>query len=168
MIADIKACAAKALVSAMQEFNEDEAEGANLPQIDTSDAVVERLAGKVVDALLAMDADSSSATTTGGDPVHPAHYKGDFVMRLAEAFNLNACTFNVVKYVLRHGTKAGLTDLKKSRWYLDREIENQEKPAGLWCLSCKVAHRCGCDLHCMLMMDGRCSCGDPPDTGRRP
>lgn len=64
---------------------------------------------------------------SGNDPVNPSHYKGDYVMRVIEDFNLGFCTGNVVKYICRHGEKAGLEDLKKARWYLDREISNLEK-----------------------------------------
>jgi hypothetical protein len=56
------------------------------------------------------------------DPVNPAHYKGDLVMRIIERFSLGFRLGNVVKYILRHSDKAGLEDLKKARWYLDREI----------------------------------------------
>ena len=60
------------------------------------------------------------------DPINPDHYQGDYVMRVIEKFGLGFCLGNVVKYVLRHGKKAGLEDLKKARWYLDREISNME------------------------------------------
>ena len=65
------------------------------------------------------------------DPVnHPAHYTsgGIEAIDVIEAFNLGFCLGNTVKYVLRAGRKAGGTveDLKKARWYLDREIANRE------------------------------------------
>lgn len=60
------------------------------------------------------------------DPVNPSHYRGDTVMRIIEDFGLGFCLGNVVKYILRHKDKAGLEDLKKARWYLDREITRQE------------------------------------------
>lgn len=49
-------------------------------------------------------------------------------MRIIEEFGLDAsfCLGNVIKYVLRHKDKAGVEDLKKARWYLDREIARQE------------------------------------------
>lgn len=59
------------------------------------------------------------------DPVNPGHYEGDLVMRIIEKFSLGFRLGNVVKYILRHGKKAGLVDLKKARWYLDREIAAQ-------------------------------------------
>jgi hypothetical protein len=60
------------------------------------------------------------------DPVNPPHYKGDSVMRIIEEFDASFCCGNVVKYVLRHKEKGGVEDLKKARWYLDREIARQE------------------------------------------
>lgn len=58
------------------------------------------------------------------DAVNPSHYQGDLVMRIIEHFKLDESFYlgNVVKYVLRHRDKAGLEDLKKARWYLDRTI----------------------------------------------
>lgn len=50
-------------------------------------------------------------------------------MRIIEDFGLGFCLGNVIKYVLRHVQKAGLEDLKKARWYLDREITRQEAEA---------------------------------------
>ena len=61
------------------------------------------------------------------DPINPPHYKGDYVMRIVEDFNLGFCLGNVAKYILRADSKAQLEDLKKARWYLDREISNREK-----------------------------------------
>ncbi len=60
------------------------------------------------------------------DPINPSHYKGDLVMRIIEKFKLGFRLGNVVKCILRHGEKAGLEDLKKARWYLDREIADLE------------------------------------------
>jgi hypothetical protein len=74
-----------------------------------------------------------------GDTVnHPAHYGGDTTyeaIKVIEAWGLGFCIGNVVKYLSRAGRKPGakiLEDLRKARWYLDREIcrleslENQQ------------------------------------------
>ena len=61
------------------------------------------------------------------DPINPAHYQGDRVMCIIEDFGLGFCLGNVVKYILRHKNKAGIEDLRKARWYLEREITNMEK-----------------------------------------
>lgn len=58
---------------------------------------------------------------------HPAHYGGAEnpyeAIKVIEAWGLSFCVGNTVKYIARAGHKGdGLTDLKKARWYLDREI----------------------------------------------
>lgn len=64
------------------------------------------------------------------DPVnHPSHYTsgGIETIDFIEAKDLDFCLGNVVKYVARAGKKDDrIQDLKKARWYLDREIENLE------------------------------------------
>nr|DAJ22936.1 MAG TPA: nucelotide kinase [Caudoviricetes sp.] len=60
---------------------------------------------------------------------HPPHYadgwsNGAEVIDLTE--HLSFCAGNVVKYVCRAGRKdpgKHVEDLKKARWYIDREIE---------------------------------------------
>lgn len=57
---------------------------------------------------------------------HPAHYKagGLEAIDVIEAFGLAFHLGNAVKYLLRAGRKGDrIEDLKKARWYLDREIE---------------------------------------------
>ena len=61
---------------------------------------------------------------------HPAHYGGKDnpyeAIKVIEAWQLNFCLGNCVKYINRAGKKDRLKlieDLKKARWYLDREIE---------------------------------------------
>jgi len=65
------------------------------------------------------------------DPInHPAHYKGNGIesIEVIEAFELGFNLGNVVKYVLRAGKKGSpIEDLRKARWYLDREIEKRTK-----------------------------------------
>lgn len=64
---------------------------------------------------------------------HPKHYGGDTTyeaIKVIEAWELGFCLGNTVKYISRAGKKdpkATLEDLKKSRWYLDREISRLEK-----------------------------------------
>lgn len=61
---------------------------------------------------------------------HPKHYnQGQFeVIDVIEDWNLGFCLGNTVKYIARAGHKGDrLEDLKKARWYLDREIANTEK-----------------------------------------
>lgn len=64
------------------------------------------------------------------DPVnHPAHYVagGIEAIDVIEQFGLGFHLGNVVKYVLRSDRKgAPVEDLKKARWFLDREISRRE------------------------------------------
>lgn len=60
---------------------------------------------------------------------HPPHYcvgPGPEVIEITE--HMNFCLGNVVKYVCRCDHKdSPIEDLKKARWYLDREIVRREK-----------------------------------------
>lgn len=67
---------------------------------------------------------------------HPEHYGGDTpyeVIKVLEAWGItNFCLGNSIKYIARCGKKDSapvLEDLKKARWYLDREITNRERAA---------------------------------------
>jgi hypothetical protein len=62
---------------------------------------------------------------------HPPHYGGESnlyeAIKVIEAWQLGFCLGNVVKYLARAGKKGALVeDLKKARWYLDREIARLE------------------------------------------
>ena len=64
------------------------------------------------------------------DPVnHPSHYtahpSGVECITVTEWFNFNLG--NAIKYIWRAGLKGGLEDLKKARWYVDREIARLER-----------------------------------------
>lgn len=62
---------------------------------------------------------------------HPTHYRpGTYeAINVIEAWDLGFCIGNVVKYLCRAGLKTAdvLEDLKKARWYLDREIARRER-----------------------------------------
>lgn len=60
---------------------------------------------------------------------HPAHYVlgGIEVIDAIEAWELGFHLGNTVKYIARAGRKGDrLEDLRKARWYLDREIARSE------------------------------------------
>jgi len=64
---------------------------------------------------------------------HPSHYGGEDnpyeAIKVIEAWDLDFCLGNTVKYISRAGKKdrtKELEDLKKARWYLDREIQRLE------------------------------------------
>lgn len=64
---------------------------------------------------------------------HPQHYGGEDnpyeAIKVIEAWKLNFCLGNTVKYIARAGKKHEdvLEDLKKAAWYLNHEIEQLEK-----------------------------------------
>lgn len=63
---------------------------------------------------------------------HPYHYGGadnpHEPIKVIEHYRLGFCLGNTIKYILRSPFKGVLVeDLKKARWYLDREIANWEK-----------------------------------------
>jgi hypothetical protein len=65
---------------------------------------------------------------------HPEHYGGESnpyeAIKVIEAWGLGFCLGNTVKYIARAGKKRKeklINDLKKARWYLDREIQRLEK-----------------------------------------
>ena len=66
------------------------------------------------------------------DPTNPAHYRshasGIECIQITE--HLGFCLGNAVKYIWRSGERPERTieDLKKSVWYLEREIARLEKP----------------------------------------
>lgn len=61
---------------------------------------------------------------------HPAHYmkhpSGIECIQITE--HMNFCLGNAIKYIWRAGLKGEeLEDLRKARWYLDREIERRTR-----------------------------------------
>lgn len=60
---------------------------------------------------------------------HPAHYGGDSVyetIKVIDAWELNFCLGNAVKYISRAGKKdpeKRIEDLRKAIWYIQHEIE---------------------------------------------
>ncbi len=69
------------------------------------------------------------------DPVdHPAHYGSEDnpyeVIKVIDAWRLDFCLGNAVKYIARAGKKdptKTIEDLKKAQFYLNHEIEKLEK-----------------------------------------
>jgi iron-sulfur cluster repair protein YtfE (RIC family) len=64
---------------------------------------------------------------------HPNHYGGEDnpyeAIKVIEAWDLDFCLGNAVKYISRFGKKQNqsndiVEDLKKARWYLDRKIQS--------------------------------------------
>lgn len=66
------------------------------------------------------------------DVNHPAHYGGADdpyeAIKVIEAWRLGFNLGNTVKYISRAERKGStIVDLKKARWYLDREISKREQ-----------------------------------------
>ena len=64
---------------------------------------------------------------------HPSHYGGKDnpyeAIKVIDAWNLDFCLGNVVKYISRAGKKGNNSaeqDLKKALWYLEHEIESMK------------------------------------------
>ena len=64
---------------------------------------------------------------------HPEHYtqhpSGVECIQITE--HMGFCSGNAIKYIWRHEQKGGVEDLKKARWYLDREIKRLENETDL-------------------------------------
>lgn len=61
---------------------------------------------------------------------HPPHYKGNGIeaIDVIEGFGLGFNLGNAVKYILRAGRKGEANeDLRKARWYVDRQIEGKRE-----------------------------------------
>ena len=64
---------------------------------------------------------------------HPSHYGGKDnpyeAIKVIDAWNLDFCLGNVVKYISRAGKKGNNSkeqDLKKALWYLEHELESMK------------------------------------------
>ncbi|RCS59742.1 DUF3310 domain-containing protein [Parvibium lacunae] len=76
--------------------------------------------------------DKNNNNNTGDAVNHPSHYtehpSGVECIQITE--HMNFCVGNAIKYLWRAGRKeqaAHIEDLKKARWYIDREILRLEK-----------------------------------------
>tara|TARA_R110000772_G_scaffold115365_1_gene220210 strand:- start:224 stop:442 length:219 start_codon:yes stop_codon:yes gene_type:complete len=65
------------------------------------------------------------------NPVEPNHYTEmklspvDYIM--ANEGDFTWCISNVIKYVSRYKRKNGIEDLRKAKWYLERQIAELDK-----------------------------------------
>lgn len=62
---------------------------------------------------------------------HPQHYGGEDnqyeAIKVIDAWGLDFCLGNIVKYISRAGKKDDIIqDLKKAKWYLDYKIAQLE------------------------------------------
>ena len=65
------------------------------------------------------------------NPINPAHYKThpSGIEAIVVCEHMSFCVGNAMKYMWRAGLKTAdpIEDLKKARWYLEREIERLTK-----------------------------------------
>ena len=68
---------------------------------------------------------------TKPDAINPDHYRkhpsGIECIQITE--HMNFCLGNAIKYIFRCDHKGGIEDLRKSVWYIQREIERRIKDA---------------------------------------
>lgn len=91
--------------------------------IEFRDAVAAQLADTPIQVEL------RERTQPFNDPIDPDHYKqhpsGVECITITE--HLGFCVGNAIKYLWRAGLKGdALDDLRKARWYIDREIARRE------------------------------------------
>lgn len=73
-------------------------------------------------------ASAQSPDMVARPPHYTSHPSGVECIQIAE--HMNFCRGNALKYLWRAGEKGDeIEDLKKARWYLDREIARLEKSA---------------------------------------
>jgi uncharacterized protein DUF3310 len=68
-----------------------------------------------------MEKGSDGSTSHYGSVTDPYE-----VIKVLDAWGVDAYQFNIIKYVARHRRKDGLKDLKKALFYLSRYISNEE------------------------------------------
>ena len=93
-----------------------------------------------------MTATTSTSTTTISnphnhinDPIEPQHYRYSHIqpIHVIDAWNLNFCLGNTIKYIARHQrhtnnhppqpSERSINDLKKALWYLQYAITKLEQ-----------------------------------------
>ncbi len=99
--------------------------------VNLTDAEIDALFERVNDHQIDNDVDDKYFIVKKDMVNSPSHYKGKNGMEaidVIEDFNLSFCLGNTIKYILRKGKKDDdLTELKKAKWYLEREISKYEK-----------------------------------------
>lgn len=100
-------------------------------QLEAMNKDIERVAEVHPHSVKTRDAEDAKTETIN----HPPHYGGDTVyeaIKVIEAWELDFCLGNTVKYISRAGKKdreKEIEDLKKAQWYLARRVEQLEKAA---------------------------------------
>lgn len=82
---------------------------------------------------MSVDSDNPRPPRKGDTINHPPHYQahpsGIECITIVE--HMGFCLGNAIKYIWRAGEKGdAIEDLKKARWYIDREISRIERSKG--------------------------------------
>lgn len=102
--------------------------GAN--KSDDKPKKVKKLKARVVKVFEAKEVKADMQEVKANDPINPNHYKQGKVECIdcieSATSNLTGfegfCTGNAIKYLYRWKQKGGVTDLLKSRWYINRML----------------------------------------------
>jgi uncharacterized protein DUF3310 len=103
-----------------------------MPEEPFSTAFAEAI-GKAAEEIASIATDMETGIKKSAEVNHPDHYGGADnpyeVIKVIDAWKLGFSLGNTVKYIVRAGRKSAdiVTDLKKALWYLQHEIEEQEK-----------------------------------------
>lgn len=94
-------------------------------------SIIKRDVADTVNVTIKKDSDNMPKQTNGDAVNHPSYYQGkieviDFIEDKKLGFNLGNCIKYIARCHLKHKDNP-VEDLKKARWYLDREIGNMEK-----------------------------------------
>ena len=68
--------------------------------------------------------EEASSDKVNHPPHYTAHPSGVECIQVTE--HMNFCLGNAIKYIWRADLKNGIEDLKKAKWYIEREIERRE------------------------------------------
>ena len=95
-----------------------------------SGATIKKNIADTVNVTIKKDSDTMTKQTNGDAVNHPSYYQGkieviDFIEDKNLGFNLGNCMKYISRCHVKHKDNP-VEDLKKARWYLDREIRNME------------------------------------------
>lgn len=95
-----------------------------------SGATIKKNIADTVNVTIKKDSDTTTKQTNEDVVNHPSYYQGkieviDFIEDKGLGFNLGNCVKYISRCHLKHKDNP-VEDLKKARWYLDREIRNME------------------------------------------
>lgn len=109
--------------------------GQSIPGISNNPEIVTKIKARYGELIKGKLKEMTNSFKQSAEVNHPDYYGGADnpyeAIKIIDAWKLNFCLGNVLKYLLRAGKKSPnqLGDLEKARWYLDHEIEQATKEA---------------------------------------